>query len=140
MEYFATREGMIEVIFQNSGFGTYEDAVQVLNALDNYKAQFAYKCTYTWCPDRKPNSFAKWSRPGFPSLEALESHRLTHPRHNLYNVRYSVIGTPWYECQCGHKDHYNNEELELYLDNKFDGVPQARLDHLEKVHGLTFQG
>jgi hypothetical protein len=132
---FATPEGMIEVIFQNSGYGTYEDAVEVFNALNKYKAQFAYKCTYTWCNDRKQHTYGNRGQPGFPSLQDLETHRLTHPYHGLRTIRYSVIGTPWYECECTHSDNLNDEELALYLDNHFDGVPQARLDHLERVNG-----
>jgi len=131
---FATREGMIKVIFNNPGVGTLEDAEAILDAINDYKAQFTYKCTYTWCNDRKTNtSFAKWNQPGFPSIQDLETHRLTHPYHGLRTIRYSVINTPWYECECTHSDNLNDEELELYLDNKFVGVPQARLDHLERV-------
>ena len=131
--YFATREGMIKVIFNNPGVGTLEDAEAILDSINDYKAQFAYKCTYTWCNDRKKSSFAKWSQPGFPTLEALEDHRLTHPNHGLYNVRYSITGNPWYECQCGHTDSLNDKELELELEGRFFGVPQSRLDHLERV-------
>jgi hypothetical protein len=132
-EHFATREGMIEVIHQNLLLGNHKDAEIILDAINDYKAQFAYKCTYTWCNDRKKNTLAKWSQPGFPSLQNLEDHRLTHPYHGLYNVRYSIMGTPWYECECNHTDRLNDEELELEFEGRFFGVPQSRLDHLEKV-------
>lgn len=132
-EYFATREGMIGIINQHLVWGS--DAEAILDSINDYKAQFAYKCSHSSCPLRKKPSYRRNGEPGFPSREALEEHRLTHPNHGIRTIRRSIIGTPWYECECHHIDHLNDTELDLWWINKFDGEPQSRREHLEKVNG-----
>jgi len=140
MEHFVTREGLIEVIKQKLGrYGTYDDAEAVLGAINKYKDQFAYKCQYTWCSLRKPNTMGSRSYPGFKSRQDLEDHRLTHPHHHLRNIRHSLMGTPWYECSCEHTDQLTDEELELYFEGKFKEEPRLRLEHLERVHNDRVQ-
>lgn len=98
----------------------------ILDALQEYSAQFRWECRNTWCPDRVGRHYA-----GFPTEQALEDHRCSD--HDGHKARFRVMNfaqtSAIYQCSCGREDWSTEGEA-------FDSVPQAMKDHLKRAAGV----
>lgn len=133
-ELYETHAGKVKVVadYLRNGGTNAENIVLLLN---DYRAQFAYKCKETFCPsaDRNRPTINGNRYVGFATREALEQHRLVdHTSHDLSHVTYNILQHPWYICQCGHYSHLTPEEAELYEQGKWTDKEdcQERKDHL----------
>lgn len=129
-EYFPTHEGRVQAIIDTDLILDINKAEVLLAAIDEYAAQFAYKCHSSFCPQRRSGyARAKWSDPGFPTRDELELHWVRdHENHHLTEVRRNGLGWIHFNCACGHHDGMFEEDYE-----SDDQEPEGRRIHLDQV-------
>lgn len=126
-EYWPTRQGQIAVVAD--ALDKSLDPYRVVDALDAYQARFAYRCQESWCPKRRDTVIGRLAYAGFPTVAALEEHRIRdHKQHGLRTVRSNGLGWLHFVCECGHTDGMATGDFATD-----GGEPESRAEHLRQV-------